>query len=298
MKSSLLPVVFALIFGAVIARCQETAAGRDTVNVTITKQRKMLVRAYVNGVEGNFLVDTGAGNTYIGERFADSLRVPRSEGGSSYNVMGQMQFDVVNVQSFELGRNRIPLRHELIHVSNLGWINKSGAHAGGGDAANGILGADILIGNQAVIDCAQSQIRLDHAGARGDGAAKLTVNFLSRRGDELAVVARINGMAGTFIVDTGYNVSLLSPEFAYRMNAMARGGGVAKSHVISLATLEIGSNRIPVRHDQMIITSRVSIANQGYTELGEAPYDGVIGMDFLVGHHAVIDCGQMQMHVD
>jgi hypothetical protein len=103
---------------------------------------------------------------------------------------------------------------------------------------------------------------------------------------------------GTFIVDTGYNVSLLSPEFAYRMNAMGRGGGTSKSHVISLATLEIGNNRIPVSHDQMVITSRVNMANQGYMELGEAPYDGVIGMDFLVGHHAVIDCRQMQMHID
>ena len=117
------------------------------------------------------------------------------------------------------------------------------------------------------------------------------MNFISRRGDELAVVARINGAVGTFIVDTGYNVSLLSPEFAYRINT-------SKSHIVGITSLELGGSSIPVRHDQMIVTSRVSIANRGYMELGEAPYDGVIGMDFLLSHHAVIDCRQMQLHVD
>ena len=291
MKFIPLTVAFALVLGVATARCQVTPAGGNAVNVVITRQRKILVVARVNGVAGNFMVDTGAGNSYICERFADGLHVPRSEGGYSYNVMGQMQFDVVSVESFELGRNRIPLRHELIHVSNLGWINNSRANAASETGVHGIIGADILIHNQAVIDCAQSQIRFGPPGGRGAGSQKLTVNFISRRGDELAVVARINGVAGNFIVDTGYNVSLLSPEFAYRMNA-------SKSRVIGITNIEFGNSNVPVRHDQMVVTSRVSIANQGYMELGEAPYDGVLGMDFLLNHHAVIDCRQMQLHVD
>jgi len=299
MKSIAFIAALALVLGAPPARCQETSA-RDTVNVTITKQRKMLVEAWVNGSNGTFLVDTGAGNSYLGERFADSMGLQRDQGGYSYNVLGSMRFDVADIDNLELGRNRVPLRHSLMHISNLGWANQG--RTGDGSAIHGIIGADILIHNGAVIDCSRSWIRFGSSGARvghGGASPKITVNFIYRRGDELAVVARINGTEGLFIVDTGYNVSMVSPEFLYRLNATGAGGaGGSGSRVIGIKSMELGANKIPVSHDQMLVTSRVSVANQGYMDLGEAPYDGVLGMDFLMNHHAVIDCGRKQLHID
>jgi len=276
---------------AVPASGQQAAPARDAVNVTVTKQRKMLVEGWVNGLKGTFLVDTGAGNSYLGERFAESLNVPREEGGYSYNVMGSMRFDVVDVGRMELGRNRIPMAHTLIHVSNLGWVNNGRVD---GNSVNGIIGADILIHNQAVIDCGQGVIRFGSPGGRGAAAPRLGVNFISRRGDELAVVARVNGVAGTFIVDTGYNVSMVSPEFAMRLSA----GGQSRLRVIGVKSMEFGTGAVSAGRDQFIVSNRIGIANQGYIELGERPYDGVLGMDFLLGHHAVIDCRMMQLRVD
>jgi len=296
MKSIPLIAILALFPAATPAQCQVASPARDTVNFTVTKQRKILVEARADGHPGTFLLDTGSGDTYMGERFADSLHVPRNEGGYTYSVLGTIRFDVIDINSLELGRNRVPVGHGLIHVSNLGWVNKDHGVSGNTNAIHGIIGADILIHNQAVIDCAQNQIRFGWSAARYAVSQKLTVNFVSRRGNELAVIGRINGVEGTFIVDTGYNVSLLSPEFAYRLNA---AGGGSRSHLINITGMELGSGRIiPVRHDQMVVTSRVSVVNQGYVDLGESPYDGVLGMDFLMNHHAIIDCKRMQLHID
>jgi predicted aspartyl protease len=258
------------------ANGQQTSAG-NTVNVTITKQKRMLVQVWVNGSRGNFLVDTGAGNSYMGEKFAGSLHLRSEEGGYSYNVLGSMRFDVVDVNSLELGANRVPVGHGLIHVSNLGWANKG--------SANSI----ILIHNLAIIDCAQSRISF---GGQGASFPSRAAALSPRRGDEIAVIAFVNGVRGTFIVDTGYNVSLVTPEFAAAL------GGKSRSRVIAITSLEVGVNRQHVRLGEMIVTGGINVANQGYVEQGEPPYDGVLGMDFLLSNHVVIDCRQKQLHFD
>jgi predicted aspartyl protease len=290
--------VLGVVLGASPARCQQTFSAHGTVNVTITRERKMFVEAWVNGSRGNFMVDTGAGNSYMGEKFADSLQVRRDQGGYSYNVLGSMRFDVADVNSLELGANRVPMRHGLIHVSNLGWTNKGSANSIIENPIHGIIGADILIHNQAVIDCAQHRISFGYPGAQGASSPKRTVTLVPRRGEEIAVVARVNGVDGTFIVDTGYNISLLSPGFAGALNARGRGGVASRSRVISITSLELGMSRLPVRPGQMIVSGGVDVANQGYIDQGEAPYDGVLGMDFLMNNHAVIDCIQRQLHFD
>ena len=287
MKSLPLLAVLACAACAPRALCQQPPSARNTVNVAITSQRKMLVEAWVDGARGNFLVDTGAGNSYMGEKFADSLHLQRDEGGYSYNVLGSMRFDVVNVETMELGAARIPLYHGLIHVSNLAWANKASA-----GLIHGIIGADILIRNQAIIDCAQGRIILGNPGAQSASAAKRAVNFIPRRGDEIAVIAVVNGVAGKFIVDTGYNVSLVSPAFAYRLNAGA------PARVVRVASLALGASRLPARPGQMVVSTGIDVANQGYIEQGEAPYDGVLGMDFLLGNRAIIDCRQRQLRFD
>jgi len=273
-------------------RGQGVLRGGNAVDVTITKQHKMLVETRVNGVKGNFLVDTGAGNSYLSDRFANVLRMERNEGGYSYNVMGEMRFDIADVNSLELGLNRVPVRHRLIHVSNLDWTARG---AGSGSRINGIIGADILIANQAVIDCTQGRIWFGNPGSH-TSFPKRAAGLVSRQGDEIAIIARVNGVAGIFIVDTGYNVSILSPEFAQRMSVT--GGGRSGSRVINITSLEIGVNRLPARLLRMTVSARLSIANQGYMEQGEAPYDGVLGMDFLAGNHAVIDCRQRALRFD
>ncbi len=62
-------------------RSQEMASPGSTVNVTVTRQRKMLVQAWVNGSRGNFLVDTGAGNSYMGGEICGQPAHAEGAGG-------------------------------------------------------------------------------------------------------------------------------------------------------------------------------------------------------------------------
>jgi predicted aspartyl protease len=248
----------------------------------------MTVETWVEGLKGNFLVDTGAGNSYLADRFAMALHAQTYGAGYTYNVKGAMQFGVADVNRMELGANRVPVAHRLIHVSDLRWANRGAANSGA-NAIQGIIGADILIHNGAIIDGAGSRIYFGNGEPRGLLSGRAT-NFLPRRGDEIAVVARVNGVPGTFIVDTGYNVSLIATGFAQQL------GGGAKGRSVLAKTMEIGMNHLAVRPVDMVVSRGLDTTNQGYVELGEAPYDGLLGMDFLLANHVVIDCARGQIH--
>jgi hypothetical protein len=286
------------VLGITSATGREPSPSLNVVNVKVTGQRRMMVEVRVDGVNGNFMVDTGAGNSYMGERFADSMGMRRSEGGYTYNVLGAMRFDVADVNSLELGANRVPVSHGLIYISNLAWANRGSTNPAAGNGIHGIIGADTLIRNQAVIDCGHDRIYFGNSGAQDADSPRRVVSLVRRRGDEIAVVVRVNGAEGLFIVDTGFNVSLLAPEFAYGLRAGRPEGGGSRSRVVRVTSLELGMNRLPARLGQMVVSGGMNVANQGYMDQGEAPYDGVIGMDFLINNHAVIDCKKRQLRFD
>jgi len=121
------------------------------VKLAFTKTNHFEVRAILNGIEGNFILDTGASNSCVGfeavekfNLFAQDSEVKAAGAGAI-----DMETQVSEKNSIKIGtwtRQRIPLiLFDLAHV-NTALINHNA------EPVDGIIGADILKRGKAVID--------------------------------------------------------------------------------------------------------------------------------------------------
>lgn len=71
MRSRFVPLLFAVLLTAAYATAQPKST--TTIPFTKTAQGHVLVKASVNGVEGTFIFDTGAGLNLLTKKFADKI---------------------------------------------------------------------------------------------------------------------------------------------------------------------------------------------------------------------------------
>jgi hypothetical protein len=108
------------------------------------------------------------------------------------------------------------------------------------------------------------------------------------------VDAVLNGRSGTFVLDTGANVSVvhapLAAEFGLPEKGAAGGafglGGAMKARQVKLESLRIGA--VPIR-EKRIMVSDLSQIGQVLGPLSGRTIGGIIGQDVMKEHRAVID---------
>lgn len=128
-----------------------THKGYSKIKLKFTKTNHFEIKASINGINGSFILDTGASNSCVGfeaiERF--NLKVKDSEikavGAGSSDMLTQISTSN-DIKVGKWKKNRVPLiLFNLSHVNN-GLINHNA------DPVDGILGADILKKGKAIID--------------------------------------------------------------------------------------------------------------------------------------------------
>ena len=105
----------------------------------------------LNGVDGNFILDTGAGVTVIEEKnkekfFMQSEKSDRRAAGAGGTVMQTQTSDNNNLKIEELELNELNLM-----LMNLDHVNKAIENMGL-EKIDGVIGADILTNNKAIVD--------------------------------------------------------------------------------------------------------------------------------------------------
>ena len=126
-----------------------------------------------------------------------------------------------------------------------------------------------------------------------------------RPGHQL-VEARINGVIGDFLLDTGANVTVVSAVHAKRFGLSQAGGGILSAGVARIAGAS-GAGR-QVRVDSFTLGNidirqrRVLVADLGplLEKLGDAAgreVYGIIGQDVMNEHRAVIDVARPMLHM-
>ncbi len=100
-----------------------------------------------------------------------------------------------------------------------------------------------------------------------------------RRTDEnrLFHFARVNGRKRSCLVDTGWSFTTISTNTAARLT---------QSNLID--RLELGSVLLT---NQSVVTQDIRIAGE------PASFDVVIGCDFLLAHHAILDCANRRLYL-
>lgn len=125
--------------------------GYSKIKLKFTKTNHFEIKAAINGVNGRFILDTGASSSCVGfeaiERF--NLKVKDSEIKAVGAGASDMLTQISTSNSLKLGKwkkNRVALiLFNLSHV-NKGLINHNA------DPVDGIIGADVLKKGKAIID--------------------------------------------------------------------------------------------------------------------------------------------------
>lgn len=125
--------------------------GYKKVSFKISKTQHLFMRAKINGVWGDFILDTGASNSCIDFSFIDFFNIVPSESNTKASGAGAngMFTQVAYENSLQLGRWRCKefnfVLLDLSHVNTaLTEFKTKNVH--------GIIGADVLLRGNAIID--------------------------------------------------------------------------------------------------------------------------------------------------
>ena len=121
------------------------------INFKVSKTQHLLIKATINGISGNFILDTGASNSCVGfdsiEKF--NLKAGRSKtkaaGAGATGMMTQLSKNNI----LKIGRWKTMGLHlvifDMTHVNEALTQYKA-------KPVDGIIGADILLEGKAIID--------------------------------------------------------------------------------------------------------------------------------------------------
>ncbi|QJD95604.1 clan AA aspartic protease [Mucilaginibacter robiniae] len=111
---------------SIVLTVTKTSYAQPAVPFEITSQGHIVVKAKINGVEGNFIFDTGAGLTLVTKNFANKLGTLHKQDGSytSFRATGEpLTANLYDVESVALGSFTEQHAQLTIFNVNLGPID-------------------------------------------------------------------------------------------------------------------------------------------------------------------------------
>jgi hypothetical protein len=120
-------------------------------NFKVSKTQHLLIKATINGVLGNFILDTGASNSCVGfdriEKF--NLKAGKSKTKASGAGGTGMMTKIAKNNALKIGRWQTEELHLVIF--NMSHVNEALMEYKA-KPVDGIIGADILLEGKAIID--------------------------------------------------------------------------------------------------------------------------------------------------
>lgn len=121
------------------------------INFKVSKTQHLLVKATLNGVMGNFILDTGASNSCVGfdsiEHF--NLKAGKSKTKAAGAGATGMVTQIAKNNILKIGRWTTAELHLVIF--DMSHVNEA-LEQYKAKAVDGIIGADILLEGKAIID--------------------------------------------------------------------------------------------------------------------------------------------------
>jgi predicted aspartyl protease len=121
------------------------------INFKVSKTQHLLIKATINGVLGNFILDTGASNSCVGfdsiEKF--NLKAGRSKTKASGAGGTGMMTKIAKNNALKIGRWQTEELHLIIF--DMSHVNEALTQYKA-KPVDGIIGADILLEGKAIID--------------------------------------------------------------------------------------------------------------------------------------------------
>ncbi|NBU80250.1 MAG: acid protease [Flavobacteriaceae bacterium] len=121
------------------------------INFKVSKTQHLLVKATINGILGNFILDTGASNSCVGFEGIDhfNLKAGKSKTKASGAGATGMFTQLAKNNALQIGRWKTDDFHLVIF--DLSHVNEA-LQQYKAKTVHGIIGADILLEGKAIID--------------------------------------------------------------------------------------------------------------------------------------------------
>ncbi len=121
------------------------------ISFKVSKTQHLLIKAIINGVLGNFILDTGASNSCVGFEGIEffNLKAGKSKTKAAGAGATGMFTQLAKNNSLQIGRWKTTdlqlIIFDMTHVNEALQQHKA-------KAVHGIIGADILLEGKAIID--------------------------------------------------------------------------------------------------------------------------------------------------
>lgn len=121
------------------------------INFKVSKTQHLLIKANINGVSGNFILDTGASNSCVGFEGIElfNLKAGRSKTKASGAGATGMFTKLAKNNTLKIGRWQTEDLHLIIF--DMAHVNEA-LRQYKARPVHGIIGADILLEGKAIID--------------------------------------------------------------------------------------------------------------------------------------------------
>lgn len=129
------------------------------------------------------------------------------------------------------------------------------------------------------------------------------VPFTTTATSHIEIKAKINGVKGRFILDTGASNTCLGVDKINLFNLTSKESDIkaAGAGATNMETLTSTKNYIKIgkwRHKKLnIVLFDLSHVNEALTTHNARPVDGIIGADILIKAKAIIDYNQMCLYL-
>jgi predicted aspartyl protease len=274
--------------------------GFKAIRVHYSPLNKMIMSVRINGQPANLLVDTGSNEIILDAAEADSFGIKPSQGNLRYiqstRVNGQ-QLPVAFAQNLSAGT--------VSFGSHFVALRDSKRPVAGDSNVDGVLGLNFFTRYKAIINCRAKLIffRVDRAPNIDlrpvASEEKFTaIPLREERNGALTVPCSIRGEATRLLVDTGSFITILHEPLLKSLGVSVQATHISVGFTRG-ASRKINAGRIDdlkIGHfkDQPGKFGVIALPNftlvQGDTKIG-----GILGMDTLYKHHALIDLGGMNL---
>jgi predicted aspartyl protease len=276
--------------------------GGKVVGVTIPLKRAgrlLLLEGTVDGISGNFVLDTGASGLVLNKTyFRSAMTFDDEEGGGVTGITSS----VARVAIKSLAISDLTYTRISADVIPLGHLeNRRGVRI------LGLFGMNLLSNIEMVIDVSRNELQifnLNKSGVRLGAASPLVKYDIIQKLDEfhhiLFVKGEIGGKILDFCLDTGAESNVLSIDAHKKVletititrRSGLSGAGEGRGEVLygTLTQFSIGNRQmVPM---ETIVCSLVAMA-QKY----QYPIDGMLGFDFFMKGKICINLVKKEMGI-
>ncbi|MDP9109712.1 MAG: retroviral-like aspartic protease family protein [Pseudomonadota bacterium] len=273
------------------------------------QDNRIFVDVQINGMPAHVLLDTGGANAITPE-LAERLHL-RGQPGATLLGAGEAPTATreVKIDRFALGP--LTLRNQDFLVVDFAPIARAFHFA----HFDGMFGAEVLQTHVVALDFSRQQIRLYAPGTVLPESATMTSLPCRFHDDKPLIEARIDGVAGQVILDTGDRSAFtLYPAFANSSGLVARFakqpavvsgyglGGPIPARVGSIDKLELGYTSAEVgaksRFSSQLavanVTTRVPAVTRG--AFASTAYAGSVGNEVLRRYDWIFDYPRGQLY--